>query len=158
MSNLTVSGIYGTFTYTTTDVYRYLPNSQITTNQDLKNAFVDFNITPTGDARYDLQKLNNAVYQEYSTQVKEQMKNQNNEQVVPWASVCEQIGVPVTGDKDKDRAAFQEAMNLLSQSVIDGQAQTYFAGLKTEAQSVFGQNIKVEQPYPYSQFISHYDW
>jgi len=159
MSNLTVSGIYGTYTYATSDVSKYLNNAQLT-RQDLQNAFSDFSITPTGNASYDLQKLNKAVYEEYSTQVKEQMKNQNEEQAVPWAGICKQIGVPVTGDKDTDYAAFQEAIKLLSQSAYDGQAQTYFAGLKTEAQSVFGQKLDLQNnpTQSYTKYIQNYNW
>lgn len=92
----------------------------------------------------NLKKLNAAMYEEYSSQVQEQIKNQNNQQVIPWAGLCAQIGIQATGDYDKDYAAFNNAIQLLSQSAIDGQAMTYFAGLRTEAQQAFGLSNKPE--------------
>ena len=77
-----------------------------------------------------------------SKQVQEQIANQNNQQSVPWARLCAQIGIQATGDYDKDYAAFNNAIQLLSQSAIDGQAMTYFAGLKTEASQAFGLSNK----------------
>ena len=56
---------------------------------------------------------------------------------MPWAGLCAQIGVRATGDYEKDYAAFNNAIQLLSQSAIDGQAMTYFAGLRSEAARVF---------------------
>ena len=78
------------------------------------------------------------MYENYSKQVQEQINNQNNQQSIPWASLCAQIGIQATGDYDKDYAAFNNAIQLLSQSAIDGQAMTYFAGLRSEAQQAFG--------------------
>ena len=78
------------------------------------------------------------MYAEYSEQVQNQIANQNNEKVVPWAGLCAQIGVRATGDYEKDYAAFNNAIQLLSQSAIDGQAMTYFAGLRSEAARAFG--------------------
>ena len=49
-----------------------------------------------------------------------------------------QIGIQATGDYEKDYAAFNNAIQLLSQSAIDGQAMAYFAGLRSEASRVFG--------------------
>ena len=88
------------------------------------------------------------MYEEYSTQVQNQIANQNNQQVIPWAGLCAQIGVQATGNYEKDYAAFNSAIQLLSQSAIDGQAMAYFAGLKSEASSVFGLSNKPlkEQP------------
>ena len=43
-----------------------------------------------------------------------------------------------TGDYEKDYAAFNNAIKLLSQSALDGQAMTYFAGLRSEASRAFG--------------------
>ena len=117
-------------------------------------------MTPTGSSD-DLKKLNSAMYREYSNQVQEQIENQNNQRVVPWASLCAPIGVQATGDYDKDYAAFNNAINLLSQSAIDGQAMTYFAGLRSEAQKVFGlsnkpQNSEAAIPFDVykAQFLS----
>ena len=134
MSNFTVNGVYS---YTSANIYSYLgrvPSS----NAKLKEAFREFGVRPTGN-EYDLKRLKNAMYEEYSLQVKEQINNQQeNKQVVPWAGLLSQIGIQPTGDYDKDYAAFNNAIQLLSQSAIDGQAMAYFAGLKSEAQKVFG--------------------
>jgi len=105
----------------------------------LKRAFDDFNVTPTGNQKDDLQKLDKAMYADYSEQVQNQIANQNGEKVVPWAGLLAQIGVRATGDYEKDYAAFNSAIQLLSQSAIDGQAMAYFAGLKSEASRVFNQ-------------------
>lgn len=133
MSNFTVNGVYS---YTSANLYSYLgrvPSS----SQKLEEMFDDFDITPTGNT-YDLEKLNKAMYEDYSRQVQDQIKNQQNDlQNVPWARLCAQIGIQATGDYDKDYAAFNNAIQLLSQSAIDGQAMTYFAGLKSEASRVF---------------------
>lgn len=134
MSNFTVNGVY---TYTSANIYSYLGRVP-TTSAALKEAFDDFNIRPTG-SNSDLKRLKNAMYREYSNQVREQIDNQQeNKQVVPWAGLLTQIGIQPTGDHDQDYAAFNEAIQLLSQSAIDGQAMTYFAGLRSEAQKVFG--------------------
>jgi hypothetical protein len=103
----------------------------------LEEAFDEFNITPTGKAD-DLKKLDKAMYAEYAEQVQNQIQNQKGERVVPWASLCAQIGVRATGDYEKDYSAFNNAIRLLSQGAIDGQAMAYFAGLRAEAASVFG--------------------
>lgn len=133
MSNFTVNGVYS---YTSSNIYSYL--GRVPTNETkLKEAFRDFNIAPTGSTD-DLKRLNTKMYEEYSTQVQEQIKNQNNQQVCPWAALCAQIGVQATGDREKDYAAFNNAIQLLSQSAMDGQAMTFFAGIKSEAQRVFG--------------------
>ncbi len=137
MSNFTVNGVYS---YTSANIYSYL--GRVPTNSAaLERAFDDFDITPTGKTD-DLKKLNAAMYEEYSSQVQEQIKNQNNQQVIPWAGLCAQIGIQATGDYDKDYAAFNNAIQLLSQSAIDGQAMIYFAGLRTEAQQAFGLSNK----------------
>ncbi len=140
MSNFTVNGVYS---YTSANIYSYLgriPSSSL----KLERAFDEFNITPKGNVD-DLKKLEKAMYAEYSEQVQEQIDNQNNEKVIPWAGLMAQIGVRATGDYEKDYAAFNNAIDLLSQSAIDGQAMTYFAGLKSEASKVFRQNSG-EQP------------
>jgi hypothetical protein len=103
----------------------------------LEEAFDEFNITPTGSTD-DLTKLDNAMYAQYSEQVQNQIANQNGEKVVPWAGLCAQIGVQATGNHEQDYAAFNQAIQLLSQSAVDGQAMTYFAGLKSEASQAFG--------------------
>jgi hypothetical protein len=133
MSNFTVNGVYQ---YTSANLYSYL--GRVPANKTaLKEAFDDFGVVPTG-ATSDLTKLKQAMYEEYSTQVKEQINNQNAEkQVVPWAGLLAQIGIQATGDYDKDYAAFNDAIKLLSQSAIDGQAMAYFAGLRSEASKVF---------------------
>ena len=138
MSNFTVNGVYS---YTSSNIYSYLGRVPAN-NRALQEAFDEFNITPTGSTN-DLKKLKNAMYEEYSTQVKEQIDNQNAaKQVVPWAGLCAQIGIQATGDYEKDYAAFNNAIQLLSQSAIDGQAMAYFAGLRSEASKVFGLSNK----------------
>ena len=139
MSNFTVNGVY---TYTSANIYSYLGRVPVN-SAALERAFDDFDITPTGSTD-DLKKLNKAMYAEYSQQVQEQIKNQNNEKVIPWAGIMAQIGIQATGDYDKDYAAFNNAIQLLSQSAIDGQAMTYFAGLRSEAQRAFGLSNKPE--------------
>ena len=59
--------------------------------------------------------------------------------------VCAQIGVRATGDYEKDYAAFNSAIQLLSQSAIDGQAMTYFAGLRSEASRIFAPQVEKHQ-------------
>ena len=138
MSNFTVNGVYS---YTSANLYSYLGRVPSSSTK-LKELFDDFDITPTGQTS-DLKKLNTAMYEEYSTQVQNQIDNQQNaKQSVPWASLCAQIGIQATGDYDKDYAAFNNAIQLLSQSALDGQAMTYFAGLKTQASEVFGLSNK----------------
>jgi hypothetical protein len=133
MSNFTVNGVYS---YTSANIYSYL--GRVPSNSTkLEQAFDEFNITPTGKTD-DLNKLDKAMYAEYSEQVQNQIANQNGEKVVPWAGLCAQIGVQATGNYEQDYAAFNDAIKLLSQSAIDGQAMTYFAGLRSEASQVFG--------------------
>ena len=140
MSNFTVNGVYA---YTSANIYSYL--GRVPVNEaKLKRAFDEFNITPTGSVD-DLKKLDRAMYAEYSEQVQEQIKNQNNERVIPWAGLCAQIGVRATGDYEKDYFAFNNAIQLLSQSAIDGQAMAYFAGLRSEAQRIFGSYSPTDQ-------------
>lgn len=137
MSNFTVNGVYS---YSSANIYSYL--GRVPSNSTkLEQAFDEFNITPTGKVD-DLKKLDKAMYAEYSEQVQNQIENQKGEKVVPWASLCAQIGVQTTGDYEKDYAAFNNAIQLLSQSAIDGQAMTYFAGLRSEASSAFGLSNK----------------
>ena len=133
MSNFTVNGVYS---YTSSNIYSYLgrvPSS----SRKLEEAFDEFNITPTGKPD-DLKRLDRAMYAEYSEQVQNQIANQNGGKVIPWAGLCAQIGVKATGDYEKDYTAFNNAINLLTQSAIDGQAMAYFAGLRSEASRVFG--------------------
>ena len=146
MSNFTVNGVYN---YTSANIYSYLGRVP-TNNAALQEAFDDFGVTPTGSTS-DLTKLKNAMYEEYSTQVKEQINNQNEEKrVVPWAGLLSQIGIQPTGDYEKDYAAFNDAIHLLSQSAIDGQAMAYFAGLRSEAQRVFAEANPARQQEPMS--------
>ena len=108
MSNFTVNGVYS---YTSANIYSYLgriPSSSL----KLERAFDEFNITPKGKVD-DLKKLEKAMYAEYSEQVQEQIENQNNEKVIPWAGLMAQIGVRATGDYEKDYAAFNNAIDLL---------------------------------------------
>ena len=141
MSNFTVNGVYS---YTSANIYSYL--GRVPANQrELKDAFTKFNVTPTGSVD-DLKKLDKAMYAEYSEQVQNQIENQNGKKVVPWAGLCAQIGVRATGDYEKDYAAFNNAIQLLSQSAIDGQAMTYFAGLRSEASRVFNQGQQKDTP------------
>ncbi len=154
MSNFTVNGVYS---YSSANIYSYLgrvPSNETT----LKRAFDEFNITPTGKTD-DLKKLDKAMYSEYSEQVQNQIANQNGEKVVPWAGLLAQIGVRATGDYEKDYAAFNNAIQLLSQSAIDGQAMAYFAGLKSEASKVFNQtngNDKTQQAMSYEVYRAQY--
>ena len=139
MSNFSVN-LNGVYNYNTHKVYSYLglrPASDAT----LKEAFQTFDIKATGDEN-DLKDLNTAMYKQYTNQVQNQIENQNNQQVVPWASLCQKIGVQVTGDYNTDYAAFNNAIQLLSQSAMDGQAMTYFASIKSEAATVFGLSNK----------------
>ena len=115
MSNFTVNGVYS---YSSANIYSYLGRVP-TSSRKLEEAF-----------------------DEYSEQVQNQIENQKGEKVVPWASLCAQIGVQATGDYEKDYAAFNNAIQLLSQSAIDGQAMTYFAGLRSEASRAFGLSNK----------------
>ena len=155
MSNFTVNGVYS---YTSANLYSYLGRVP-SNNTVLEEAFEEFNVTPTGSSD-DLKKLNSAMYREYSNQVQEQIANQNSQKVIPWAGLMAQIGVQATGNREKDYAAFNNAIHLLSQSAIDGQAMTYFAGLRSEAQKVFGLSNKPQKEavipfYVYqSQFLS----
>lgn len=143
MSNFTVNGVYS---YSSANIYSYLGRVPVNSRK-LEEAFDEFNITPTG-SKEDLKKLDRAMYAEYSEQVQNQIENQKGEKVVPWANLCAQIGVKATGDYEKDYAAFNNAIQLLSQSAIDGQAMTYFAGLRTEAAKVFGLSNKPEDAKP----------
>ncbi len=133
MSNFSVNGVY---TYTGANIYSYL--GRLPRNDTvLKNAFREYGIIPKGKPS-DLKRLENAMYREYTEQVKEQIDNQNAQKHdVPWAGLLAQIGIQATGDREKDFAAFNNAIQLLSQSAIDGQAMSYFAGLRSEAQRVF---------------------
>lgn len=154
MSNFTVNGVYS---YTSSNIYSYLGRVPISSSK-LEEAFDEFNITPTGSTD-DLKKLNRAMYAEYSSQVQNQINNQNNTQVIPWAGICAQIGIQATGDYDKDYAAFNNAIQLLSQSAIDGQAMAYFAGLRSEASKVFGLSNKPgdnEATIPYYVYQSQF--
>ena len=140
MSNFTVNGVYS---YNSANIYSYL--GRVPSNSTkLKEAFDEFGIKPTGDVG-DLRKLNKAMYAEYSEQVQEQIANQNSEKVIPWANLCAQIGVRATGDYEKDYAAFNSAIQLLSQSAIDGQALAYFAGLRSEASRIFAPQVENHQ-------------
>lgn len=147
MSNFTVNGVYS---YTSANIYSYLGRVPASSTK-LEEAFDEFNITPTGSTD-DLKKLDKAMYAEYSEQVQNQIANQNGEKVVPWAGLCAQIGVQATGDYEKDYAAFNDAIKLLSQSAIDGQAMTYFAGLRSEASSVFGSYSQPGEAQPAVSF------
>ena len=153
MSNFSVNAINGVFTYSSANIYSYL--GRVPSNgRQLKEAFEEFHITPTG-SNNDLKRLNTAMYKEYTEQVQQQMDNQNNKQVVPWAGLCAQIGIQATGDREKDYAAFNNAIQLLSQSAYDGQAMAYFAGLRNEASKVFGQ---VQDTTPDQQSLSYYNF
>ena len=133
MSNFTVNGVYS---YSSANIYSYLGRVPVN-NRALQDAFREYGINPTGND-YDLKRLKNAMYEEYSTQVKEQIDNQQAEKnVVPWAHLLTQIGIQPTGNLEEDRNAFNNAIQLLSQSAIDGQAMAYFAGLRTEAKCIF---------------------
>lgn len=140
MSNFTVNGVYS---YNFSDVYSYLGRVPSNSKQ-LEDAFRELRITPTGKPD-DLKKLDSAMFAEYSEQVQNQIANQNGEKVAPWAGLCAQIGVRATGDYEKDYAAFNKAIELLSQSAIDGQAMTYFAGIRSEASAVFRDNQPGQQ-------------
>ena len=156
MSNFTVNGVYN---YSSSNIYSYLgrvPHNEKT----VERVFREFNVVPTG-SKDDLKKLDRAMYAEYSEQVQNQIENQKGEKVVPWASLCAQIGVRATGDYEKDYAAFNNAIQLLSQSAVDGQAMAYFAGLRSEASKVFAssdqgdktQNIMTYEAYK-AQYLS----
>jgi len=160
MSNFSVNAINGVYSYSSANIYSYL--GRVPANDTmLKRAFNEFDVYPTGDERRDLKHLNNAMYAEYSQQVQEQIANQNTQKVVPWAGLMAQIGVQATGDRKEDYARFNEAIQLLSQSAIDGQAMAYFAGLRSEASKVFAssdqgdktQNIMTYEAYK-AQYLS----
>ena len=153
MSNFTVNGVYS---YTSANIYSYLGRVPSSSTK-LKETFDEFNVTPTGH-KDDLKKLDKAMYAEYSEQVQNQIENQKGEKIVPWGNLCAQIGVKATGDYEKDYAAFNNAINLLTQSAIDGQAMTYFAGLKTEASKVFatGNKPEVEKPISFEEFQAQF--
>ena len=154
MSNFTVNGVYS---YSRANIYSYL--GRVPSNErKLEEAFDEFNITPTGSTE-DLKKLDKAMYAEYSEQVQNQIENQKGEKVVPWASLCAQIGVKATGDYEKDYQAFNNAINLLSQSAIDGQAMSYFAGLRSEASKIFGLSNKAgaeQKPITFEVFQAQF--
>ena len=137
MSNFTVNGVYS---YSAANIYSYLGRVPID-KSNLEDAFDKFNITPTGKPD-DLRRLDNAMYAEYTEQVQEQIKNQEQQNIAPWANLCAQIGVRATGDYEKDYAAFNDAIKLLTQSAIDGQAMAYFAGIRSEASRAFGLSNK----------------
>jgi len=152
MSNFTVNGVYS---YTGSNIYSYL--GRIPSNEEsLRRTFNEFNVSITGNEKTDLKKLNNAMYAEYSEQVQNQIANQNREKVVPWAGLMAQIGVQATGDREKDYAAFNNAIQLLSQSAIDGQAMAYFAGLKSEASKVFSEDNQGTKPMTFEQYKTYY--
>jgi len=149
MSNFTVNGVYS---YSSANIYSYLGRVPVS-SRSLNDAFREFHITPTGSVD-DLKKLDRAMFAEYSEQVQDQMANQKGKETVPWAGIMAQIGVQATGNREKDYAAFNNAIQLLSQSAIDGQAMTYFAGLRTEAQRVFNENA----PEGSQQKLSYEDY
>ena len=152
MSSFSVYGV----TYTSAMLNSYLGRVP-TSNRALQDAFKEYNIKATGSSS-DLKKLKHAMYEDYSTQVKEQIDNQKAEKhVVPWEGLLAQIGIQATGDYDKDYAAFNNAIQLLSQSAIDGQAMAYFAGLRSEASKVFGlSNIPESQQANLSFYAFQY--
>ena len=157
MSNFSVSSINGIFSYSSSNIYSYLGRVPANENR-LRQLFNEYDVTPTG-SNSDLKKLNNAMYSQYTEQVQAQIANQNGEKVIPWAGLCAQIGVRATGDYDTDYAAFNSAIQLLSQSAIDGQAMAYFAGLKSEASKVFNQangNDKTQQAMSYEVYRAQY--
>ena len=139
MSNFSVN-LNGVYFYDTHRVSSYL-GLRPASDTKLKDAFETFNIDPTGKDT-DLKDLNTAMYRQYTNQVQSQIENQNNQQAVPWASLCQKIGVQVTGNYNTDYAAFNNALQLLTQSAVDGQAMTYFASLKSEAANAFGLSNK----------------
>ncbi len=152
MSNFTVNGVYS---YTSANIYSYLGRVPSSSTK-LEQAFDEFNITPTGSTE-DLKKLDRAMYAEYSEQVQNQIENQKGEKVVPWAALCAQIGVKATGDYEKDYAAFNNAIQLLSQSAVDGQAMAYFASLRAEASKVFNQSTgKTETPISFEVYQAQF--
>jgi len=105
--------------------------------RELKEAFDEYGVRITG-TNQDLINLKNKMYQEYSDQVQQQINNQNEQrEQVPWAGLLAQIGIQATGEYDTDYAAFENAIQLLSQGAIDGQAMAYFAGLRSEAKLAF---------------------
>ena len=152
MSNFSVNGVYS---YSRSNIYSYL--GRVPSNEEtLRRAFNEFNISLTGNEKTDLKKLDNAMYAEYSQQVQEQIANQNSQKVIPWAGLMAQIGVQATGNREKDYAAFNNAIQLLSQGAIDGQAMAYFAGLKSEASKVFGEGTQSAKPMSFEQYKAYY--
>lgn len=154
MSNFTVNGVYS---YTSSNIYSYLGRVPISARK-LEEAFDEFGITPTGSTD-DLKKLNRAMFEDYSAQVQKQIDNQNKQDEVPWARLCAQIGIQATGDYEKDYNAFNNAIQLLTQSAIDGQAMAYFAGLRSEAANVFGLSNKPsasESTIPYYMYQAQF--
>lgn len=141
MSNFTINGVYS---YTRSSLYNYL--GMVPANaRELKEAFNEYGVRITG-SNEDLKRLKSAMYQEYSAQVQQQINNQNEQKTqVPWAGLLAQIGLQATGEYNTDYANFQNAINLLSQSAIDGQAMAYFAGLRSEAKLVFSSDMSPAQ-------------
>ena len=157
MSDFSVRGVNANYSYTSANMYAYL--GRVPKNEKkLEQAFHHFHVAPTGNNKTDLKKLNTVMYEQYSAQVKEQIENQNNQQVIPWASLCAQIGVQATGNWEQDYAAFNNAIQLLSQSAMDGQAMTYFAGLRSEAAKVFGidEQKQAQQPITFAMYQAQF--
>lgn len=143
MANFTVNGVYN---YKSANIYSYL--GRLPSNStSLENVFEKYDITPTGKVS-DLEKLDSAMYADYSKQVQNQIDNQNKQEAIPWAGLLAQIGIQATGNYEQDYVAFNNAIQLLSQSAIDGQAMAYFAGLKSEASKFFGSNTTQNQQLP----------
>ena len=151
MSNFTVNGVYS---YTNSSLYTYL--GMVPANaRELKEAFDEYGIRITGSTD-DLKKLKNAMYQEYSAQVQQQINNQNEQKSqIPWAGLLAQIGIQATGDYDTDYAAFDNAIQLLSQGAIDGQAMAYFAGLRSEAKLAFGSGGMTQSQQENNSFYAY---
>jgi len=152
MSNFTVNGVYS---YSSSSLYSYL--GRVPTNsRALKEAFDEYGIRITGSTD-DLTKLKNAMYQEYSAQVQQQINNQNEQKAqVPWAGLLAQIGIQATGEYETDYAAFENAIQLLSQSAVDGQAMAYFAGLRSEAKLAFSSGMSPSQQENMSFYAYQY--
>ena len=139
MSNFSVNKI---FSYDSARIYSYLGHLP-SNEKKLEYAFKKYSITPTGQ-QYDLKRLNEKMYSDYSNQVQKQIENQNNSGSVAWAKSCEKIGVKCTGNYENDLAAFNDAIKSLMQNAPNGEAMAYFAGVESEARAIFRNN----QPQP----------
>lgn len=132
MSNFSANGV---FNYSNYGIYSYL--GRVPLEKNVEKALNKYGIQSIGD-NGELKQTE--MFEDYSNQVQSQIENQTCQVNIPWANLCAKIGIQATGNYEQDYAAFNNAIQLLSQSSYDGQAMAYFAGLKSEARAVFSKN------------------